>query len=361
MNAATFNHQPKLRVRVALMVALILAGANSSESSEPSRELSFNRDIRPVLSDKCFQCHGPDAQARKADLRLDQFGDEDGVNGAESILVPGDVDASEIVRRITCDDDDERMPPASATRQLTSHQIELLKRWVSQGANYESHWAFVATTRPQLPAVKNTGWPQNGIDYFVLARLEREHLVPSPPTGLATIMRRASLDLIGLPADIKSLSAIGNEQSYAQFVDRLLVSPRYGEHWATMWLDAARYADTNGYNNDTPRYNWKYRDWVIQALNHNMPYDHFVTEQLAGDLLPDATIDQQIASGFNRNHNVTSEGGIIDEEYRLEYVADRVHTTSTVFMALQTAAVVAQTGGYLCAATSRSRNRSLAA
>ena len=330
-------------VQPTIVLAILVAATMSlpvrfakAQVSESTKAVLFNRDIRPILSDKCFQCHGPDAQARQADLRLDRFESSDGINGGESVLVGGDADASEVVRRITNQDLEERMPPADATRQLTQSEITLIRRWVEQGAKYESHWAFVAPQRPDLPTVKNKTWPRNPIDHFVLARLEQEQLLPSLTADLATIFRRASLDLVGLPPDVHTLKAIARDDSenYEQFVDDSLKSARYGEHWATMWLDAARYADTNGYNNDTPRHNWRYRDWVIQALNDNMPYDQFVTEQLAGDLLPDATVDQQIATGFNRNHNVTSEGGIVDEEYRLEYVADRVHTTATVFMAL---------------------------
>jgi len=310
--------------------------AEDAASQEKDRVL-FNRDIRPILADKCFQCHGPDAKVRKADLRLDQLATRSKVDDKDELLVPGDADASELIRRIEHVDVDERMPPADSSRQLTRNQIFRLRRWVDQGAIVETHWAFVAPQRPALPKVRQSDWPRNAIDRFVLARLEQQDLQPSPPADRHRLARRISLDLVGLPPDwstVEAFAADDSPQAYQKFVDQLLKSPRYGEHWATMWLDAARYADTNGYNNDTPRYNWRYRDWVIQALNRNMPYDQFVTEQLAGDLLPDSTVDQQIASSFNRNHNVTSEGGIIDEEYRLEYVADRVHTTSTVFMGL---------------------------
>ena len=334
MSAFPLNHVLKHASLFGFVFWLAFVGVSMAESPESTSKVSYNRHIRPILSDKCFQCHGPDARARKSDLRLDRHGDDGDISGGASVLVAGDVNKSELIKRITHSDVDERMPPAEATRHLTQGEIELLKSWVRQGARYESHWAFVPPTRPRLPAVKNSGWPQNGIDYFVLARLERENMAPMPPADTASIVRRVSLDLIGLPPDSKMIGSVGNDQSYNQLVDELLASLRYGEHWATMWLDASRYADTNGYNNDTPRYNWRYRDWVIQALNRNMPYDQFVIEQLAGDLLPNASVEQQIATGFNRNHNVTSEGGIVDEEYRLEYVADRVHTTATVFMAL---------------------------
>lgn len=334
MHAATCHQRRKLASCCASLFWLALVSVSVADLRESTNQVSYNRDIRPVLSDKCFQCHGPDAPARKAELRLDRYGNQGDVSGGESVLVSGDVAASELIRRIATRDVDERMPPSSATRKLTSDEIKLLKRWVRQGAKYESHWAFIPPTRPPLPAVKDISWPRNGIDNFVLARLEQENIAPSPSADHASIVRRASLDLIGLPPTTRAVVGVDNDSSYERFVNDLLVSPRYGEHWATMWLDAARFADTNGYNNDTPRYNWRYRDWVIQAFNRNLRYDRFVTQQIAGDLLPNATLDQQIATGFNRNHNVTSEGGIIDEEYRLEYVADRVHTTATVFMAL---------------------------
>ena len=321
----------------AAMTLLFPVPSARTQDPQPTGAVRFNRDIRPILADNCFQCHGPDSQARQADLRLDRFESSNGVGGGETVLAGGDADASELIRRITSHDQDERMPPLEAARRLTQPEITLLRRWAEQGARYEPHWAFVAPQRPKLPTVKKNVWPRNAIDYFVLARLEKEQLHPSNPADAAAIARRVSLDLIGLPPRASALERLEQDdatETYEPFVNLLLTSPRYGEHWATMWLDAARYADTNGYNNDTPRYNWKYRDWVIQALNRNLPYDQFVTEQLAGDLLPNATVDQQIATGFNRNHNVTSEGGIVDEEYRLEYVADRVHTTATVFMAL---------------------------
>ena len=313
---------------VLACVGLTVAKASAAE------QVSFSRDVRPILADKCFQCHGPDAQALQADLRLDRFVGDGGTRGGSAVIVPGDVAASKLVKRITSGDEDEQMPPPDQPRRLTTGEIELLARWVAEGGQYETHWAFVAPTRPPLPAVSNRQWPRNGIDYFILQRLEREGLAASPVATANRLVRRIAFDLNGLPPDLANVAAAGEPGFYERYVEALLGSPRYGEHWATMWLDAARYADTNGYNNDTPRYNWPYRDWVIAAFNQNMPYDQFVIEQLAGDLLPNATPWQHVATGFNRNHNVTSEGGIVDEEYRLEYVADRVDTTATVFMAL---------------------------
>jgi hypothetical protein len=311
-------------------VLLVLTGVQVVPATAQPK-VEFNRDVRPILSDNCFQCHGPDKKKRKADLRLDQA---DGIGDAFGETTLED---NEAWQRLISTDDKYRMPPPTAHRDITAKEKAIIKRWIAEGADYKDHWAFVAPKRPALPQVRQADWPRNAIDYFVLARLERDKLQPSEPAARHAIARRVSLDLVGLPPDWKTVAAFAADQSpqaYEQLVDQLLKSPRYGEHWAVMWLDAARYADTNGYNNDTPRYNWRYRDWVIQALNRNMRYDRFVTEQLAGDLLPKPTLDQLVASGFNRNHNVTSEGGIIDEEYRLEYVADRVHTTSTVFMAL---------------------------
>ncbi len=324
-----------LRLTLLLCILLIFAGVCSrfSDADDAVGRVSFRNDIRPILSDKCCQCHGPDGESRGSDLRLDRFESDEDSRGAESVL-DGGVQSSELIRRIFSADVDERMPPATSKRQLEPKERGLLKRWVEQGAEFESHWSFITPVRPPLPKVKDSRWPRNGIDHFVLARLESEGMTPSPQASIQSIARRLSLDLIGLPPDSAIVDTIHDERRYEQWVGELLESPRYGEHWATMWLDAARYADTNGYNNDTPRYNWRYRDWVIDALNRNLPYDAFVTEQLAGDLIPEATVDQQIASGFNRNHNVTSEGGIVDEEYRLEYVADRVDTTATTFMAL---------------------------
>lgn len=316
-------------------ICLLPVGLRASEEKESM--IGFNRDIRPILSENCFQCHGPDSRSRKGDLRLDRFENEGTTLGAESVIERGDANASELVRRIESTDHDERMPPVSTEISLTKDQIQRIRDWVEQDGAYENHWAFSAPERPNVPSVARSNWPKNPIDNFVLKKLQAADLRPSTRADEASLLRRLSLDLIGLPPESETLATFREGPSsskYETLVEQLLKSPRYGEHWATMWLDAARYADTNGYNNDTPRYNWPYRDWLIKALNDNMPYDQFIIEQLAGDLLPNATQSQQVATGFNRNHNVTSEGGIVDEEYRLEYVADRVHTTSTVFMAL---------------------------
>jgi hypothetical protein len=306
------------------------------------RRLDFNRDIRPILSDKCFACHGPDATAKRITLRLDSEAAAKADLGGHRAIVPGDVAKSELVRRITATDEAERMPPSYAPHKLSAQEIETLTEWVKQGAPWQQHWAFIPPVRPALPAVKNKAWVRNAIDAFVLARLEKEGLQPSPEADRATLLRRVSLDLTGLPPTLAELDAFLNDtapNAYEKVVDRLLSSPRYGERMAFKWLDAARYADTNGYQIDGDRSAWRWRDWVIEAFNANKPYDQFITEQLAGDLLPpaptkEATIDQRIATAFNRNHRINAEGGIVSEEYRVEYVVDRVDTTSTVLMGL---------------------------
>ena len=300
--------------------------------------LSFNRDIRPILSNTCYQCHGPDSAARKAKLRLDRQEDSRAeLKGGARAIVPGNLSESELIYRITTDDEDEKMPPADSHRQLTPKQIETLKQWVKEGGKYEKHWSFIPPKAAPLPKVKFKNWPRNGIDHFVLARLEAEGLKPSPEADKATLLRRVSFDLIGLPPTLVELNAFLADKSPKAFenaVDRLLASPRYGEHMARYWLDAARYADTNGYQYDTHRDMWPWRDWVINAYNRNLPFDQFTIEQLAGDLLPNATLQQRIATGFNRNHPITIEGGIIDEEYRTEYVIDRVTTSAQVWLGM---------------------------
>ena len=300
-------------------------------------EVQFNRDIRPILSDNCFACHGPDAKHREAELRLDVRDSAVASREPNAAIAPGNAAASGLIERITATDPDLKMPPEESGRKLTPTQIDLLKRWIDQGAKYEQHWSLIAPRRPETPATKDRSWPRNDIDRFVLARLEAEGLRPSPEAAKETWLRRVTLDLTGLPPSIKELDqflADASPAAYERVVDRLLVSERFGERMAMQWLDLARYADTNGYNNDEERTQWLWRDWIIDAFNHNMPYDRFVVEQLAGDLLPNPTPSQRIATAFNRNHVFTTEGGVIEEEYRVEYVADRVHTTATVFLGL---------------------------
>lgn len=301
--------------------------------------LQFNRDVRPILVDMCFACHGADSAARKADLRLDQ---RDAAIASKAII-PGDIAQSEMIRRILSSDDDEVMPPASTKKTLTAKQKEILQRWVKEGAEYQPHWSFIAPTRGELPAVTNAGWVRNPIDRFTLARLEAEGLAPAPEADKRTLARRLSLDLTGLPPSPELVENFVDDTSadaYEKLVDTLMKSPQWGEHRARYWLDAARYADTHGIHFDNFREVWAYRDWVINAYNQNMPFDQFTIEQLAGDLLPEATLEQKIASGFNRCNITTSEGGTIPEEYYVLYTRDRTETMSLVWMGLTTGCAV---------------------
>lgn len=309
-----------------LLAALILIPGLAADpvprAAEPT--VQFNRDIRPILADHCFQCHGPDQARRKAELRLDT---ED---GARRVIERG-----ELLRRIAATKDEERMPPSGKGRPLNDKQLDVLKQWVAQGAKWQQHWAFLPP-QSATPTAHGT-WIRNPIDAFILERLEREGLTPSPEADHTTLLRRVTLDLTGLPpapGEVDAFLADDSLDAYEKVVDRLLASPRLGERVAARWLDAARYADTNGYQNDGERIMWRWRDWVIDAFNSNMPFDQFTIEQLAGDLLPRATLDQLIATGFNRNHRGNGEGGIIPEEYAVEYVVDRVETTATVWMGL---------------------------
>ena len=294
-------------------------------------ELDFARDIRPLLSDKCYNCHGPDKKARKAKLRLDD---------RVAVLEAGVLSDGEMLKRLTSDDPEERMPPVKSNRVLHDEDRAKLVQWLKAGAKWpedDRHWAFVPPKRPELPKVKNSQWVRNDIDAFVLARLEREKLQPSAEANKATLLRRVSFDLTGLPPTLVELNAFLKDDSpraYEKVVDRLLASPRYGEHMALGWMEASRYADTDGYQNDRLRYMWVWRDWLIKTLNNNMPFDRFITEQMAGDLIPDRNFFTQVATGFNRNHRINSEGGSIPDEWIVEYVADRVETMGTMFLGL---------------------------
>lgn len=301
-------------------------------------QVEFNRDVRPILSERCYTCHGPDETKRLSGLRLDTEAGAKADLGARFAIVPGNAGRSEVIRRVTSDDPARRMPPAYAGHaKLTDAEIAVLTRWIEQGAAWQGHWSFVTPTRPATPAVSDSAWVKNPIDNFVMERLDRQGMTPSAAADRRTLLRRVSLDLTGLPPTLAEVAAFVNDQApdaYEKVVDRLLRSPHYGERMAIRWLDAARYADTNGYQTDAERSMWRWRDWVIGAFNRNMPYDQFTVEQLAGDLLPNATRDQIIATGFNRNHRGNGEGGIIGEEYAVEYVVDRVETTSTVWLGL---------------------------
>ena len=301
----------------------------------------FNRDIRPILSDKCFKCHGPGTQMATVRFDLEE-GAKHELKGGRFAVVPGDPTKSEMIRRITATNAAVRMPKSgvggvSPGDPLTSREVALLRRWIEQGARWEKHWSFNPPTRPAVPAVSDPKWVRNPIDAFVLRRLDREGLKPSPAAEKGVLLRRVTLDLTGLPPTMLELEAFLNDTSpnaYEKVVDRLLQSPRYGERMAFPWLEAGRYADSSGYFRDGARVMWRWRDWVINAFNRNMPYDQFVIEQVAGDLLPNATMEQKLATGFNRNHRGNSEAGNIDEEYLVESVVDRADTTATVFLGL---------------------------
>ncbi len=303
-------------------------------------KIDFNFHIKPILSDRCFACHGPDEKARKANLRLDieteAFAALDSL-GAHFAIVRGDVDQSELINRIYSEDIDEIMPPPESKLSLTEREKEMLKKWIEQGAEWKEHWAFIPPSKPEIPAVKRKSWPQNAIDHFTLAKMEEAGMSPNPEASKEKLIRRLSFDLIGLAPTLEEIDAyLADEDpsAYEKLVDRLLASPRYGERMAMEWLDLARYADSHGYQDDLERSMWPWRDWVIEAFNKNMPYDRFVSWQLAGDLMPDASYEQKLATGFNRNHKITQEVGVVDEEYRVTYVLDRVNTFSTAFLGL---------------------------
>ena len=329
-------HQCASELVGRVVVAALLAGcfAGSTSVADP---VDFNRDIRPILSDNCFECHGPDAEQRQTELRLDTRDGLFRTTDEHSSVVPGDFAKSELFRRISSSDPDERMPPLDSGRMLTARQISAIKQWIESGAGWQQHWSFVTPIRPQLPSVSNADWVKNAIDRFVLARLDQADLEPSEAADKRTLLRRVSFDLTGLPPtpdEIHSFLKDDSLDAYERVVDRLLKSPRYAERMTIRWLDAARYADTNGYQTDGPRDMWRWRDWVLEAFHQNMPFDQFTIEQLAGDLLPEATRDQKIATGFNRNHRGNAEGGIVPEEFQVEYVVDRVDTTFTVWQGL---------------------------
>ena len=311
--------------------------ALASLAGDPARPVDFNRDVRPILSDACFRCHGPDPKNRKGlkiPLRLDT---EDGATadlGDHAAIDRKTPEDSEILRRITSHDDDV-MPPATTGRTLTKREIDTLTAWIKQGAPYARHWSYVKPVRPELPAISDPRWARNDVDRFVLAKLDDEGLKPSPEAGRPALIRRASLDLTGLPPtpeEVDAFVADDAPDAYERLVDRLLQKQSYGEHWGRLWLDLARYADSAGYADDPPRTIWAYRDWVVRAFNANMPFDKFTIEQIAGDLLPNATDDQRIATAFHRNTLTNSEGGTNDEEFRSVAVVDRVNTTMAVWM-----------------------------
>ena len=323
----------------SISLILCLVCVNLASELHGQEQISYNRDIRPILSENCFQCHGFDANTREAGLRLDTHAGATAEleSGEGRAVVPGDSASSTLLERISSSESWAHMPPSSTGKSLTKSQVVLLQKWIEQGANYETHWSFVKPKRQVRPEVQQTAWPNNWIDHFVLQKIEQAGFAPSSSADKRTLIRRVALDLTGLPptlAELKKFLSDESESAYEKMVDHYLDSPAYGEHMAKHWLDLARYADSSGYQYDKERSMWVWRDWVIHAYNQNMPFDQFTVEQLAGDLLPNATEQQVLATGFNRNHPITIEGGVIDEEYRTEYVIDRLNTTSTVWMGL---------------------------
>ncbi len=318
-----------------MLALLVLAAVTAAARAEEPGRVDFRKEVLPILSENCFLCHGPDSGTRKADLRLDTK--EGALRTKDPVIVPGKSGESEAFLRVTSNDADEVMPPRKSGKKLSPAQVEVLRKWIDQGATWSGHWAFEPPRRPAPPALKEQGWARNPIDAFVLARLEAEKLSHSPEAPRATLIRRIYLDLTGLPPtteEVDRFVADPAPDAYERLVDCLLASPAYGERMAMDWLDGARYADTNGYQNDFARTMWPWRDWVIAAFNANQPFDRFTVEQVAGDLLPNPTLSQRIATGFNRNNRTVTEAGSIDEEWHVENTVDRIETTATVFLGL---------------------------
>jgi hypothetical protein len=320
-----------------LLPSSIKGGA---EAGKVPDVVDFNYHVRPILSDRCFKCHGPDAQSREAGLRLDT---EEGAFAAlkddpgRHVIVKGDPLNSELFLRITSKDTSVVMPPPASNLMLTPVEVEVLEKWIRQGAPYKKHWAFIPPGKPEVPKAEHRGWDRNEIDRFISAKMDEAGLSPNEEADPETLLRRISIDLTGLPPDIATQDAFlkgDPKEAYEKAVDRLMADPHYGERMAVPWLDLARYADSHGYQDDGLRTMWPWRDWVIHAFNSNYGYDRFITWQLAGDLLPDPTKEQLLATGFNRNHKITQEGGVIDEEYRIEYVTDRTNTFGKAFLAM---------------------------
>lgn len=330
-----FNDQPRIQ-KVSLIPAV---DGKNIEESLPER-ISYNFDVKPILSDKCYTCHGPDPKSVQGELRLDivdhwyRISEED---SNKQIIFPGDVSKSELVDRIHSTRASHLMPPPESNLELTEREKIILEKWIEQGAEWDRHWAYNPPVKKEPRANNKDGWSTHIIDRFVVQQMDKKGLSPAPIAPKEILLRRLYFDLIGLPPSISEIDAFLNDESedaFEKVVDHLLQSSSYGERMASIWMDIARYADTNGYQDDTQRFMWPWRDWVIHAYNKNLPYDEFVSWQLAGDLLPNATKEQILATGFNRNHMITQEGGVIEEEYRVEYVADRTATTAKSFMGL---------------------------
>jgi hypothetical protein len=320
-------------VLLSAVLAFVPDAATAGDTPPSAARIDFNRDIRPILSNRCFGCHGPDAAKREAGLQLDTHaGATAETDSGARALVPGKSSESELIARVKATDADVVMPPPKAGPPLSQREIDTLARWIDEGGRYDVHWSYKVPERPTLPEVSRTEWVRNPIDRFVLAKLDAAGLSPAAEVDLLTLARRASLAVIGLPPTPAAADALAGSGDYDSFVDQLLADPGYGEHQARLWLDLARYADSTGYAEDNPRTIWPWRDWLVNALNANMPFDQFTIEMLAGDLLPSPTRDQKIATGFHRNTLTNSEGGTDDEEYRSIAIADRVNTTYAVWM-----------------------------
>ena len=323
--------------RKSAFTAIILTSAFCVDGRADDN-INYNRDVRPILSDNCYKCHGPDAAERKSGLRLDSHdGAITKLDSGATAVVPGKIDESELIARLKSTDPDLVMPPSGTGKKLTPQQIDTLTKWIEQGAEYTGHWSFVRPERPAMPNVSNEAWSRNPVDRFVMEKLDAAGLKPSLEADRVTLIRRLTLDLTGLPPtpdEVQSFLADTDSSAYERVVDRLLASPRYGEQMTRYWLDLVRYGDSHGLHLDNERALWKYREWVIKAFNTNKHFDEFTIEQLAGDLLPDSTIDQKIATGFNRCNVSTSEGGSINEEVLVRYAVDRTETMSTIFMGM---------------------------
>ncbi len=330
-----------LRLSVVLLAGSLAFGCQPGDRAPAlPDQVDYNFHIKPIFSDRCYKCHGPDDNVRKANLRLDT---QEGAfassreDSTRRIVVPGNPEASKLIAHITATDPKQVMPPPESNLSLSPHEIALIRAWIRQGATWKPHWAFIPPELPDLPDIEQTAWPGNELDYFVLHKMEQAGFEPSPALAKEKLLRRVTFDLTGLPpepADIDAFLADERADAYETVVDRLLASPAYGERMTSGWLDIARYADTHGYQDDRPRTMWPWRDWVVGAFNDNLPYDKFIIWQLAGDLLPEATYAQKLATGFNRNHAITQEGGVVPAEYLTEYVADRTNTTATAFLGL---------------------------
>jgi hypothetical protein len=326
-----------MRVAQTFILGLIVFTGSPLFSAAADDAIDFSRDVRPILSNTCFKCHGPDEATREAELRLDTAEGAYANREGRHAIKPGDVESSKLIVRVTSGDPDFRMPPVDSGLELTAEQIDLLRRWVSQGAHYDQHWAFRLIRRPGVPSLPESEWIGNPIDSFVERRLQQAGLAPSATANPSTLIRRVYLDLLGLPPTPEEVEAfISDSQpgSYGRMVERVLANPHYGERWGRHWLDQARYADTNGYSIDSDRSIWPFRDWVINALNAEMPFDQFTIEQLGGDLFSKPTQDQLVATGFHRNTLVNQEGGTDKEQFRNEAVVDRVNTTGAVWLGL---------------------------